>query len=402
VEAYACPFTGHVYLTASAWSGPYKDHEKIRRCILFCSTDAGQIWDIIKEDFDANTPLIMTSTPNGRLFLFYSDGNNNPVVYFSKNTVKSGVKPDISPGYAVYYKENGKKVPRNGDNEVDMELKLPTPAISRISTEDKSSKVRLAYQSVNQFGRQEARVISVNVQNPNQPPIFKNVRTIKAINNADYSVMYFTFIDPDYIDMPANAKSNTSVLYWLEAPKEGITKKSYSARYMIFEGDYNTSCPEYLSIKKDGSARSWSARKNPGDYMTGGFYWKDNRLKYFAQWVEPDGIKANIVSLTYQRPSGNPSMTCTAVWQRNSIDEIQIYDWKYEDFRRKYDELWTQGWRLYILNNYVVNNVVRYTAVWRKSSEPEIQVYGWTYEEYRKKYDEIWCNGWRLKIFNAW
>lgn len=41
---------------------------------------------------------------------------------------------------------------------------------------------------------------------------------------------------------------------------------------------------------------------------------------------------------------------------------------------------------------------VRYTAVWQQSTAGEIQVYGWTYDDYRAKYDELWKQGWRLKI----
>ncbi len=39
---------------------------------------------------------------------------------------------------------------------------------------------------------------------------------------------------------------------------------------------------------------------------------------------------------------------------------------------------------------------VRYSAVWKQSTENEIQVYGWTYDDYRKKYDELWPQGWRV------
>jgi hypothetical protein len=48
--------------------------------------------------------------------------------------------------------------------------------------------------------------------------------------------------------------------------------------------------------------------------------------------------------------------------------EIQVYDWTYQDYRTKYDQLWSQGWRLKLLTPYVVNNQVRYTAVWHPST----------------------------------
>jgi hypothetical protein len=87
----------------------------------------------------------------------------------------------------------------------------------------------------------------------------------------------------------------------------------------------------------------------------------------------------------------------TAVWRPSTEGEIQVYGWKYEDYRARYDELWNQGWRLKLLNVYVVSGQVLYTAVWRPSTEGEIQVYGWKYEDYRAKYDELWNHGWRLQ-----
>ena len=93
----------------------------------------------------------------------------------------------------------------------------------------------------------------------------------------------------------------------------------------------------------------------------------------------------------------------TAVWQPSTEGEIQVYGWTYEDYRAKYDELWPQGWRLKLLDVYVVNGQVLYTAVWQPSStEGEIQVYGWTYEDYRAKYDELWRQGWRLKLLDVY
>ena len=92
----------------------------------------------------------------------------------------------------------------------------------------------------------------------------------------------------------------------------------------------------------------------------------------------------------------------TAVWAPSTEGEIQVYDWSYEDYRAKYDELWQQGWRLKLLSPYVINNELRYTAVWAPSTEGEIQVYGWWYEDYRAKYDELWQQGWRLKLLSPY
>lgn len=398
-EIYVCPFTGFVYLTTRVFSGPYKDFAPLRdNYILFYSTDNAKTWKLIKEGFPTNEPLIMTSTPDGRLFLF-QDVGSTPTVYFSKAPVTAASLPEISPGYPVFYVENGKNVPLGGDINNVIPLAIDTPAISRVSIDKMSSKIRVAYQSVNEHGRQEACIIRVEVREPNQAPSVFPVRTVRPKNATDHSVMHFAFVDPDYIDMPVGIVSNTSILYWIESPKQGMTNGAASARYMMFEGDFNTSCPGDLSTK-NGVPTFWTGMVHPGHYLNGGFFWKDNTLNYLAQWSEGDGLKANIVTVPYQPPTGNPRMTCAAVWQQSNEDEIQVYGASYDEYRKRYDVLWPQGWRLHLLENHVVANQVLYTAVWHRSTSAESQVYGWKYEDFRKKYDQLWPNGWRLSILN--
>jgi hypothetical protein len=51
-----------------------------------------------------------------------------------------------------------------------------------------------------------------------------------------------------------------------------------------------------------------------------------------------------------------------------------------------------------LLDTYVLDGEVRYVAVFQPSEEEEIQVYGWRYEDYRAEYDQLWLEGWRLKL----
>ncbi len=115
----------------------------------------------------------------------------------------------------------------------------------------------------------------------------------------------------------------------------------------------------------------------------------------------PNTTNCKIKQFSGKKSSGVPG-TYTAVWNKSTTSEIQVYAWTYDDYRKKYDYLWTQGWRLFSLQPFVVNGVVRYNAVWRPSTSGEIQVYGWTYANYRAKYDELWPQGWRLKILQPY
>jgi hypothetical protein len=238
---------------------------------------------------------VMTSTPDGRLFLFQQQGAV-PTIYFSVTPINANEKPQLSSGHAVHYVEaNGHSIPALGPRAVNILDQAAAPSLSRLSTNSKSSKVRVAYECRNSAGNQQACIIDVDVQDPSKEPTVNSVGIIQAADPKNESVLYFTFIDPDYIDMPAGVRSNTSVLYWLEAPRAGFSGP-YSIRYTVFRNDeYHP--PRFLSVKKN-VPWTWSTAKDIGDYMTGGFFWANNSLNYFAQWAEPTGIRANIVTIS--------------------------------------------------------------------------------------------------------
>ncbi len=291
-ELYACPFTGNLYLTTRVISGPYKNNLQQNKTLLMYYN--GKDWELIKE-LPAWAPTVMTSTPDGRLFVFQQAGTV-PTIYFSLSHLKAKEKPQLSSGYAVHYVESkGRSLLAQGPLGVNIRDQVPAPSLSRYSTDSKSSKVRVAYECRNSAGNQQACIIDVDVQDPAKAPIVNNVGMIQAADPKNESVMYFTFIDPDYIDMPTGLRSNASVLYWLEAPREGFSG-SYSIRYTVFRNDeYHP--PNFLSVKKN-KPWTWDTPKDIGDYMTGGFFWANNSLNYFAQWVEPTGIRANIVTIS--------------------------------------------------------------------------------------------------------
>jgi hypothetical protein len=127
-------------------------------------------------------------------------------------------------------------------------------------------------------------------------PVGHFIKTIKPDNPQINSVLYGSFIDPDPLASPY-PKANLSVFYWIEAPKPGASPHLYSAKYVLISGD-QVSAPSYLSVQPGtGAARKWTTRQDFGDYASGGFYYYNEHFNYLAQWVEPDGIKANIISV---------------------------------------------------------------------------------------------------------
>jgi len=141
----------------------------------------------------------------------------------------------------------------------------------------------------------------------------------------------------------------------------------------------------------------WRQPSNIGEYQVYGYQYNDYRARYDALW--PQGWRLQLLS---QYVIGG-QVKYTAVWRQiGSVDETQVYGYSYNDYRARYDTLWPLGWRLYLLENVVVNGQTLYTAVWRRSSVPETQVYGWSYTDYRAKYDALWNQGWRLYILNEY
>jgi hypothetical protein len=299
-EVYQCPFTGNLYLTGTTVSGPYtpKNISKFKKSILLYSKDSGKNWGLVKDDFNPGGPLVMTSSPNGRLFLSRNI-NGQPTIYFSKNAMAPGVKPDMSEGFPVFYKENGSDIHLEVDPDTDLTNQIrATPSLSRISTDNSSSKVRLAYPSLNQNKRQEVRIVRIGVNNPNDPPAVKPVKTIQSKDPVNYSIVNSSFIEPDYIDEPPGIPThNASVLYWIEAPQKDVSNKQFAARYALFTGGASVTEPEYLSVQNGVARTTWNSYSWPGHYMKGGFFYRGNTLNYLAQWREPTGIRANIVTV---------------------------------------------------------------------------------------------------------
>jgi hypothetical protein len=91
------------------------------------------------------------------------------------------------------------------------------------------------------------------------------------------------------------------------------------------------------------------------------------------------------------------------VWRPGDVREKRQIGVTVPEFQAEYDSIWGSGWRLFSLQSYVLaDGTVLDDAIWRPGSHGEIQVYGWTYADYRAKYDELWPKGWRLYILNPY
>lgn len=91
-----------------------------------------------------------------------------------------------------------------------------------------------------------------------------------------------------------------------------------------------------------------------------------------------------------------------AVWKPRKGNQPWVMGWTYENYRKKYDALWPQGYRLKHLQAYrLPDGGVRYDAIWEQSTRPELQFYGATRTDFQKKNAELSQQGWQLKILNT-
>lgn len=311
-ELYACPFTGYLYLTSWFRGGPYDDlNQKVWNCLLLCSLDKGKTWKVLKDDFPDRRPLVMTSTPNGRLFIYHWTDSGGGMLYCSNLFTP--------PEYPIIFKAGDidKQIWGGGSSNIDSGFppawpQKRFPSISRISTDTSTNKVRVSNVMLNEYGRQALIVLNIEVydewSNENFVPTIKTIlvaATLQPGLSKTHSMTLGAFVDPDYVKFPSGFKSNTAMFYWLEYPMRlrlggiGFTAGA-SAHYAIFRDEKLIDGPCFLTVK-NGQDRRWSPAPSgyAGHYQTGGFFLYKDTLNYVAHWREPDGIKANIVTVKY-------------------------------------------------------------------------------------------------------
>ncbi len=310
-ELYACPYTGNIYFSFRYVSGAYKSHSEESGTMILVSRNSGKTWELLKKfPYTPNegiwAPMVMTSTPNKRLIVFSGFGSEEkPRVYYSK-AGSFGTNTFYGPFYLDVKdeKNNNIKFQYNKDNIALSQNTAYFPSLYPVSTSKTSgeSEVFASVHMRNSTNQLEAKIISIKIKDDNTTPVPSFITTIKAASSKDHSVVYGSFINTDTWET-TSPNATISVFYWLEAPDKSATEKKYAARCVSFFKN-KMSFPTYLSVK-DGTTegRSWTGQADPGDYLSGGFYFHNNSYNYFAQWLEPDGLKSNTVSFTFSKVS---------------------------------------------------------------------------------------------------
>jgi hypothetical protein len=181
----------------------------------------------------------------------------------------------------------------------------------------------------------------------------------------------------------------------------------YGYTYADYRAEYDKLFPEnwrlyilqsYVMPNGDVLYNAVFRPGNLGEIQVYGYTYADYRAEYNTHY--PDGWRLYILQ-SYVLPNGD--VLYNAVFRPGDSGELQVYGYTYTDYRNEYNKLFPEGWRLYILNSYVISDgTVRYNAVWRPATHGEVQVYDWTESSFVTEYNTLWTEGWRLYILNAY
>jgi hypothetical protein len=110
-EMYVDPFNGNVYITFQAQAGPFMGQpagsNTLLEAVLIMSSDPDHnVWNVVTESLPTVEPIVMTSTPSGRLFLL-DDENGAPMMRFSTAPLVSGQPGTFSNAFPASFQTNG-------------------------------------------------------------------------------------------------------------------------------------------------------------------------------------------------------------------------------------------------------------------------------------------------------
>lgn len=285
-ELYFCPFTNNIYLTAWGASGISGKEGYFSGAVVFYSNDLGNTWNLLSDKLLVVAPIVMTSTPNGRLFLFNCYGGVPKIYYTDK---QNGIL-QISEGFPVKY--DPKDVVQIADTISINRNIIETISICRATEgNEKTDAVIVTYPIRNEKNNQEMRMLEVILPDSGRF-ITVPITTIRAKDPDKYSITMGNFIQPDFCTTQNNVTSSLSLYTFMEVPRKP-NQPSYIKGCFVRKASFSDSFSLATNNYKD---RAINDQLIVGDYCYGGFYWFKNRYNYVTQWPENDGIHCKIIS----------------------------------------------------------------------------------------------------------
>jgi len=252
---------------------------------------------------------------------------------------------------------------------------------------------------------QEQVVIAHEIFESSADPAVNNfVGWDEAVDQCDSASninLSFGPIPPATDNTDAGACSTTGYTTLNEIQVYGWTYANYKTKYnsLFPKGWRLYSLQSYVLSSGEVLYNAvWRPMGNTGEQQLYGVTYSDFKSTYDTLY--PKGWRLFILQ-SFVMPNGD--VLYNAVFHPGDSGETQVYGWTLSDFQTEYNTLWTEGWRLYILDSYVISDgTVRYNAVWRPATHAETQIYDWTYSNFLTEYNTLWTEGWRLYILNTY
>src|SRR5438094_1690110 len=294
-ELYQDPWSGDIFVSGHGDGGPYTLRGKTTENhagVIFRSQNNGMTWKtfhVFKDSANQTkgaAPYVMTSTPDHALVVFHIE-SSKPTLYFVENGTMSAAKTVVA--------SDGSDTLDFGVAPDEDDIRGSQPCIARIGKDDAKDSAWIAYPSLNASGHQ-IYVIAVVAFGGSSAPVVDLVTKAAAKKPEQASAIMGAFVQDDLVDSNDGMQAPCTLFYWIDAaPKtDPAASNKLTARYQVVYSGGSFPAGD-LSVSS-GAKRTFS-RVGIGDYFSGGYFWMNNQLNFLCQWNEPDGIKANIVSL---------------------------------------------------------------------------------------------------------
>lgn len=312
-EVYYDKWTEKIYITTQMASGGYSPFggvkvPAINKYGVLMSSDKGQTWSLLKNGFTNKSTMVMTTTTNGRFFMFSASGGK-PVLYFTRqkrdfdlsslDAVNISCKKDYP-----HYPDKAQK-----DKQIHQWNKLATFSIARGHSQRVGTSwinsVYISYPVFNHLGKGEFMIVKVDLIEPDFPKILltnQNCYAVKA-SDKDHSLGYGTFVEST--EEGLNVKKGNpfiaakTLFFYAESTTGDNFKGEKKAAFkgILIDNRTNSFSDDFFLSKDNNNKDRWfTANKGLGHYTKGAYFVRQQSQNYAAQWSEPDGIHVSVIS----------------------------------------------------------------------------------------------------------
>lgn len=305
-EVYYDEGTNMIYLSTQVASGAYQRPDGIQmpaisKYAVFVSSDQGATWHLGKENID-KALLVMTTTVNGRFFMFSASGGSPKLFYTTK--LKDFGLTSLKE-VDLRYPKNGAKKEAEKDENIHQFTDMLNYSISR----GPHNSVYVAYPVLKSNGRSEYIIshIKINESNPASFSTGNYKNYVIEASEPNLSMDYGTFIESRaesvfYLSGQNSSITPKSLFFYIESTSGAVPDASRKVSVKAFFLDHRTNKAShsfFVSKEKDNNDRwfkPYTAGGGIGHYTKGAYFIHADKQNYAIQWPEPDGIHVSIIS----------------------------------------------------------------------------------------------------------